>query len=176
MVLSRDALVSALFCETDRVQRMKTPLTLIHCGIDDWERWRAQLGQHVFDEAMREVARSIARLQRCYDSLGQVADAEFVLILPGCNSVDALSMAERLNTEVFGSPVAAGERRIQLAACFGIAASGCRSPLVVLRDADRALNRAWARGAGAIEGFTTESEHDPAAFLMPVLQDESLHG
>ena len=146
MVLSRDALVSALFCETDRAQPMKTPLALIHCGIDDWEHWRAQRGEAQFEAAIREVAQRIGRLLRCYDSLGRIADAELVLMLPGCNSVNAASMAERLNTEVFGSPVVACNRHAQLTVCFGVVASGGRSPQVVLRDADHALNRARARG------------------------------
>jgi two-component system cell cycle response regulator len=173
MLLSRDALVYALFCETDRAQRTKSPLALVHCGIDDWESCRTQLGETAFEAAMEEVAGCIGRLLRCYDSLGGVATGEFVLVLPGCDSVNAASMAERLKREVFGSAVAAGERRIQLAACFGVAASGGRSPFVVLRDADRAFRRARTRGAGAIECLATESEHDTARFLMPELRDES---
>lgn len=174
MLLSRDALVYALFCETDRAQRTKSPLALVHCGIDDWERWRTHLGENAFEAAVEEVAGRVGRLLRCYDSLGRVATGEFVLVLPGCDNVKAASMAERLIREVFGFPVA-GERRIQLAACFGIAASRRRSPFVVLRDADRAFHRARTRGAGAIECFATESEPDAAAFLMPVLRDESPH-
>lgn len=175
MLLSRDALVYALFCETDRAQRTKSPLALVHCGIDDWQSWRTQLGETAFEAAMVEVAGRIGRLLRCYDSLGGVAAGEFVLVLPGCDSVNAASMAERLNREVFGLPVVVGERRIELAASFGVAASGGRSPFVVLRDADRAFHRARMRGAGTVECFATESEANPAAFLNPVLQDESLH-
>ncbi len=33
MLLSRDELVSALFCETDRVQRLKMPLALMAVGL-----------------------------------------------------------------------------------------------------------------------------------------------
>jgi hypothetical protein len=35
MLLSRDDLVFALFCETDRAQRLKMPLALIHIGFSD---------------------------------------------------------------------------------------------------------------------------------------------
>jgi diguanylate cyclase (GGDEF)-like protein len=174
MLLSRDALVSALFCETDRAQRMKTPLAVIYCGIDDWVRWLSQLGEPGSDAAMHEIAGRITRLLRCYDSLGQIAGGEFALVLPGCNSFNAAKMSERMNIEVFRAPVVAGNEQVQLAGCFGVAGSGGRSPFVVLRDAERALKNARVRGAGSIERCATDAEPDPAMFLIPVIEDEAL--
>lgn len=170
MLLSRDELIATLFRETDREQRLKTPLAVIRCGIWNWEEWRSKIGPGVLQAAMREIARRIERLLRCYDSVGQEVAGQLVLILPGCNSLNALSMSERLKTEVFGKLVAVDEQRIQFTVCFGVVASGGRSPLVVLREAEQALILARRRGAGAVELATSNADPDPA-FLIPSIGD-----
>ncbi len=44
--ISRSALLSALFRETDRVQRMRMPLSLMLRMINDFGHWEARLGAH----------------------------------------------------------------------------------------------------------------------------------
>ena len=39
MLLDRDELITTLFRETDRAQRLKIGLVLVLCGIDGWEDW-----------------------------------------------------------------------------------------------------------------------------------------
>jgi len=175
MVLSRDELVAALFRETDRAQRMKTPLALILFGIEDWEKWRSKLDLHALDDAALEIVGRTTRFLRCYDSVGRYGDGEFVLVLPGCNSFNAVFMAQRLSLEVFGSPLMIGGEEIRLAASFGVSGSGGRSPLVVLRNGEQALKTARARGAGAVERCAYDAEPDPATFLIPVIEDSALH-
>ncbi|HEY2467887.1 MAG TPA: diguanylate cyclase [Terracidiphilus sp.] len=172
MLLNRDELIAILFRETDRAQRMKTPLAVIHCGVCDWEAWRGQEEEATLNGALRTIAERITQLLRCYDSVGQVAQGEMVLVLPGCNSCNASTMAERLNNEVFALPVKLERTQIQFHACFGVSASTGRSPFVVLRGAERALHLAKAQAAGSVYCSTAEAEPDPAEFLLPVLQDK----
>jgi len=47
--------------------------------------------------------------------------------------------------------------------------------VVVLKNAQRALDRARERGAGSIERSSYDAEPDPATLLMPVLEHEALH-
>ena len=164
MLLSRDELIAILFRETDRAQRMKTPLALIHCAILDWPNWRTELGEAALASALDELARRITRLLRCYDSAGQIADGELVLVLPGCNHRNAEAMANRLNAEAFALPSKIGARHVELNACFGIAASGGRSPFVVMADAERALRIAVAHGAGTVVCYA-DAEADPEGFF-----------
>jgi two-component system cell cycle response regulator len=172
MLLSRDDLVSALFCETERSQRMKMPLALIAIGLVDCERRQVERGKGIFEHAVCDIVERITRLLRCYDSVGRIADGEFVLVLPGCNLFDAKTLAERLRDEVFGTQVEAGGEKIQLNACYGVASSGGRSPLVVLLEMERALQRSRAAGPGTIQSFADEEKLDPATFLLPALKDE----
>ena len=174
MLLSRDELIASLFRETDRAQRMKTGLALILCGINDWESWRSRLGEHALQEAEREITTRIVRLLRCYDLAGRYGDGEFALVLPGCNSFKACSMAERLNF-VFTSELRVGDREICFTGCFGVAGSGGRSPVVVLRNAENALRNARLRGSGSVERSSYDVEPDPATLLAPIIADKTHH-
>jgi GGDEF domain-containing protein len=174
MLLGRDEIISTLFLETDRTQRMKTPLAVIHCGIHDWAEWGVALDQRTVESAISKIAELSMRLLRCYDSIGKIAEGELLFLLPGCNSFNAATMAERLNTEVFALPVELNHAQLPLTACFGVAASGGRSPYVVLRDAERALQVARNRGAGTVYPCPAMAESDSLDFLHLAMQDQSL--
>lgn len=169
MLLNRDELVDALFRETDRAQRMKTPLTVILCGIDGRDGLRSRLGGSVLETAEREIVRRIVQHLRCYDSIGRYGDGEFAVILPGCNSFSAVPMAERLGTEVFGPTIPTGSDELTISACTGVAGSGGRSPIVVLRNAEQALKSAREMGPGSVQRCSYDAEPDPATFLVSVV-------
>jgi two-component system, cell cycle response regulator len=174
MLLSRDELITALFEETDRAQRLKTGLAVILCGIDGGAELHSELDAHILPEVDQEIARRMVRALRCYDSLGRFADGEYCLVLPGCNSFNAVVMAERLGQALFSSPIHAGGESVSLRANFGIAGSGGRSPLVVLRNAENALRNARLRGPGSIERSCYDAEPDPTAFPIAMADDKSL--
>ena len=134
MLLGRNELISTLFRETDRAQRMKNPLLLVHCGITNWDDWRLTLGESAVEPAISKIAELSMRLLRCYDSSGEITEGELLLVLPGCNSFNAAALAERLNTEVFTLPVELDQAQLRFTACFGVAASAGRSPYIVLWD------------------------------------------
>ena len=50
-------------------------------------------------------------------------------------------LAERIRLEVFSAPFSWAGQPIRLSACFGIAASQGRSPIVVLREAAKLYSR-----------------------------------
>ena len=181
MLLSRDEVVSALFCETDRTLRMKVPLALIHFGLADGamghadgENRQGALEKVTNAKTAQSIVDLCARFLRCYDTVGRIAEGEFVLILPGCGLSGARKLAERLRDAMSESQFAEGGYR--MTACFGVVSSGGRSPLVVLREAEKALQQARAAGPGSIKGFVKEEELNAATFLFPVPLDESLHG
>ena len=157
------------------------PLALIHIGLAD----HVVLGDCVNRQSPQEKARyeetvpmieeRFTRILRCYDSVGQMADGEFVLILPGCNLSNANTMAERLRDEVFGSPFETCDQQIHLNACFGVVSGAGRSPFVVLREARKALQRAQAKALASIHCLGLADELDSGALPLPVVPDKSLH-
>ncbi|MGA7107866.1 MAG: diguanylate cyclase [Terracidiphilus sp.] len=171
---SRSNLLSLFFRETDRAQRMKTPLSLLLLAIDDFAHWNVRLGTPASNGLLRAVQDRTTRLLRSYDILGPAGTHEFLILLPGCTMANAMMLAERLRIDVFGAPVSIGQESIRLTACFGIASSQGRSPMVVLREAESAVQRARDAGPDAIECFANrfEEDPDPAAFLSSGFDDQ----
>jgi two-component system, cell cycle response regulator len=164
---NRSALLSTLFRETDRTQRLKSPLSLVLFEIDDLDHWRSRLGSKSSDGLLCAIVERSRRLLRSYDTFGRSGDREFLLILPGCSTVNANLLAERVRMDVFSQPIPAPGESFRLSACFGIASSQGRSPLVVLREAELALQRAQEDGPDSIQCFVDKPDlqMDPISFL-----------
>jgi diguanylate cyclase (GGDEF)-like protein len=175
-VYNREALLAMLFRETDRVQRQNSSLCLVLFDIDDFGHWNSRLGADACDELLCQVVRRTTRLLRSYDVLGRPGMDEFLVVLPGCSATNAMMLAERLRMDVFSSPFHVAGESIRLSACFGLASSIGRSPVVVLREGEQALERARAAGPESIEFFGDSVRPLPAAvtFLSPTSGDELL--
>jgi diguanylate cyclase (GGDEF)-like protein len=175
-VYNRETMLSMIFRETDRVQRMNSQLCMILLDIDDFGHWNARLGTDACDDLLCQIVARTARLLRSYDFLGRPGKDEFLIALPGCSSVNAVMLAERLRVDVFCSPFHVNGDTVRLSACFGIAASGGRSPVVVLREAEQALLVAKATGPESIQcaGDFPEPCAAPVAFLSSTSGDELL--
>ena len=158
-VSNRETVLTMLFSETDRVQRMSSALSLVALDIDDFGHWNSRLGNDACDDLLCQVAGRITRVLRSYDLLGRAGKDEFLIGLPGCSAVSATMFSERIRTGVFSTPFRVGGESVRLSACIGIASSRGRSPVVVLREAEQALQ--WARNAGP------ESIRSFGDFLQP---------
>lgn len=161
-IYNRETLLSMIFRETDRVQRMNTSLCLVLFDVDDFGHWNERLGAEACDDLLRQTAARTARLLRSYDLLGRAGKDEFLLGLPGCSPVNAVMLSERIRLEVFATPYRIDGRSIRLSACFGIAASHGRSPVVVLREAEQALVIAKDNGPESIQCFNASEFPEPA--------------
>jgi two-component system, cell cycle response regulator len=171
---NQPALVSMLFRETDRVQRMKTSLCLILFETQNSTQWHTRLGTIARDDLRLEMVGRVQRLLRSYDLFGRTGNEEFVLGLPGCSLVNAVMLAERIRLEVFSAPFSWAGQPIRVSACFGIAASLGRSPIVVLREAAKALQIAKAAGPDSIHCAGDSLMTEPAPFFSLGSEDNLL--
>jgi two-component system cell cycle response regulator len=175
-VYNRETLLAMLFRETDRVQRMNSSLCLVLFDIDDFGHWNSRLGVDACDEILCQVASRTGSLLRSYDLLGRPGMDEFLIGLPACSPTSAMILAERLRVDVFSVPLRVAGEAIRLSACFGIANSRGRSPVVVLREAEKALEWAKAAGPESIQcfGCPPQSTPAPVTFLSATSDDELL--
>jgi diguanylate cyclase (GGDEF)-like protein len=175
-VYNRETILSMLFRETDRVQRLKSSLCMILFDIDDFGHWNSRLGADACDDLLCQIVGRVTRFLRTYDLLGRPGLDEFLIALPGCSPSNAFMLAERLRLEVFAVPFHVVGESVRLSACFGIAASQGRSPTVVLREAEQALQTARNTGPESIDCFNggPQSAATPVAFLSPTSGDELL--
>ncbi len=175
-VYNRKTLLAMLFRETDRVQRSQSEMCLVLFDIDDFGHWNSRLGVDACDELLCQVASRTAAMLRSYDVLGRPGMDEFLIALPLCAPLNAMSLAERLHTAVFSTPFHVSGEVIRLSACFSIAVSQGRSPMVVLREAEKALEWAKAAGPESIQcfGSAPQSLSPPVRFLSATSGDELL--
>ena len=175
-VYNRETLLAMLFRETDRAQRMNSSMALVLFDIDDFGHWNSRLGVDACDELLCQVASRTGALLRSYDLLGRPGMDEFLAALPACSPASAMVLAERLRVEVFAKPFRAGSETVRLSACFGIAASRGRSPVVVLREAEKALEWAKVAGPESIQCFGSppQPEPSPVTFFSSDSGDELL--
>jgi two-component system cell cycle response regulator len=175
-VYNREAMLSLMFRETDRALRLKNSLCLILFDIDDFGHWNSRLGADACDELLCHVVTRTTRLLRSYDVLGRPGMDEFLVVLPGCVMNNAMMLAERLRMDVFATPFHVAGETIRLSACFGLASSNGRSPVVVLREAEKALQQARAAGPESIEFFADALRPlpEPVTFFSQTSGDELL--
>lgn len=174
-VYNREAMLAMLFRETDRVQRMKSNLSLVLFDLDDFGHWNSRLGVDACDELLCQVVLRTARILRSYDLLGRSGKDEFLVALPGCSVANAEMLAKRLRCEVFSTPFRIHDDSVRISACFGLASSQGRSPVVVLREAEQALAVARESGPESIQAFGAASPPPgPVALLSPASGDELL--
>ena len=139
-------LLAMLFRETDRVQRMNSAMSLVLFDIDDFGHWNSRLGVDACDELALPGGNphqpTAAQLRSARSPWhGRIPHRAARL-----RTANAMVLTERLRIEVFASPFHVAGESIRLSACFGIAVSHGRSPVVVLREAEKALG--WAKAAG----------------------------
>ncbi|MDE3200462.1 MAG: diguanylate cyclase [Acidobacteriota bacterium] len=173
-IYNRNSMLSALFRETDRVQRMKTALSLILFDLDDFGNLNAKLGCQTCDDVLCQIVGRAMRLLRSYDLFGRTGSDQFLLILPGCGTADAHMLCERIQTEVFGKPFTMNRESVSISACFGIAQSRGRSPIVVLRAAEEALADAKDAGYSIIKGADNRNIDNPTADFLSCGNSEEI--
>lgn len=175
-VYNRETVLAMLFRETDRVQRLGSALSLMVLDIDDFGHWNSRLGNALCDDLLCQVAGRITRLLRSYDLLGRAGKDEFLIALPGCSAGSAAMFSERIRVEVFSAPFRVGGESVRLSACIGIATSRGRSPVVVLREAEQALQFARNAGPESVECFGDypQPSEEPVTFHSLTSGDELL--
>lgn len=173
---NRSMLLSLLFRETDRAQRMNTSLCMILFDIDDFGHWNLRLGAEACDTLLAQAAGRASRLLRSYDLLGRMGNDEFLAALPGCSAVNAVLLAERIRSEVFSEPFQVADKAIRLSACFSVGSSQGRSPVVVLRELEEGLRAAKCIGPETIQRVAEwpKAQAEPVAFLSPTSGNDLL--
>jgi diguanylate cyclase (GGDEF)-like protein len=152
-LLNRDSILRLLFVETDRAQRLNTPLTLVLLDLDSFSRINADHGYQAGDRILQELARRFQRYLRSYDLIGRCGEDEFLIALPGCTSEEAYTLAQRVKRSILYRPFPVGDNMLTLTASAGISHSRGRSPLVVLREAEQALANAKLSGRNCERQF-----------------------
>jgi diguanylate cyclase (GGDEF)-like protein/PAS domain S-box-containing protein len=133
--------------------RMDGPLALLQIDLDHFKAVNDTYGHEAGDRVLREVASILERSVRRTDVVGRVGGDEFVVVLPGIESLDkAQDIAVNIITGI-GTPIVLGAgRSAEIGASIGIAhADDAReSASSPLRRADAAMYAAKQAGRGRV--------------------------
>ena len=171
---NREALLSLIFQETDRAQRMKSELCLMLLDLDDFSRINHDRGYQAGDRILAGLANRFRRQLRSYDLIGRCGEDEFLLALPGCSRESALALSARISETILGRPFAIDGEPLALSASFGISVSRGRSPVVVLREAEQALAEAKLAGRNCARCYTHPELPPPPTLLAEIAPSPAL--
>lgn len=171
----REAMLDLLFQETDRVQRLRTPLCLLQMDIDRFTDLNLRHGYAMVDKLLPMVTSRLRNQLRSYDMIGRVGEDEFLIALPGCIRVHAQEQAERLRMVLSRRAFTVDGTDLHITVSFGVAESLGRSPLIALREVERALASAKLQGRNKVcvyDAVGTPQTVMPEARRKPALNSQ----
>lgn len=153
-VMSRAAVLEILQTELTRAQRQGTTLGILMADLDHFKRVNDTYGHLAGDAVLREVATRMHSSVRPYDNVGRYGGEEFLIVLPGCDIVTAMSRAEGLRLAIGQQPIETSEGMIPVTLSVGVTVGGGPKSADLewlLRAADVALYQAKNGGRNQVE-------------------------
>jgi two-component system cell cycle response regulator len=153
-LLNRAAIQESFENELMRARREGTSLGVVMVDVDHFKSINDKYGHPAGDAVLRETARTMRGLIRTYDAAGRYGGEEFLIILPGCDEVTAVSHAERVRKALSRLVVTTEQGEIAFTASFGVAVAGRESTYdagELIQLADQALYCAKRQGRNRVE-------------------------
>ena len=134
-------------------QGLRHPIAVLQIDLDHFKGVNDTYGHEAGDRVLREVANILERAVRRSDVVGRVGGDEFVVVLPGIESIDkAQDIAVNIIAAVSVPVVIGAGRRAEIGASIGIAYAEWpgESAASLLRRADAAMYAAKQAGRGRV--------------------------
>lgn len=151
---NRRKLDEVMNVEWNRAARASQPLSLLVIDVDSFKAFNDRHGHHGGDEALRNVASTIAaNIRRPADFVARYGGEEFVVVLPETDLEGAKAVAEKIRAAVQALPLFATDTK-PLTVSIGIAMCNVQSQAVLddlFKAADLALYAAKNKGRNRVE-------------------------
>jgi two-component system cell cycle response regulator len=139
--------------EFDEAQRHLDPLACCIVAVDDFRRLVSDNGADAAAEVLDEISARVQRTIRATDIAAQFRTAEFGLLLPNTRPARALTLADRLVSEVALRPFEIADATIELTIAIGVGlfpSGRIRSHSELLDAASIAVARARVAGPNRV--------------------------
>jgi two-component system cell cycle response regulator len=153
-IWNRAAILDVLTAELARSKREGASLGVILVDLDHFKRVNDTYGHLMGDAVLCEAVRVLRQSTRPYDSVGRIGGEEFLIVLPGCNEINAVSHAERLRAAIAQSSIDSPLGPVQVTASMGVSVleKGLDTDAFgLVRAADESLYRAKESGRNRVE-------------------------
>lgn len=127
-------------------------ISLLLLDIDHFKQMNDTYGHPFGDQVLKRVAGAIQENVRSYDVVARYGGEEFAIILPGCNAITAMKVADEIRQAISRIDFKKGLNQIQVTVSGGIATfpSDARERAELLERADIALYHAKRNGRNQI--------------------------
>lgn len=151
--------------EWDRFQRYHRPLSVLMIDIDHFKRINDSYGHDVGDAALAHVAALCRDSRRSSDAVARIGGEEFAILMPETTAEQALTVGERLLTNIADSPCKSRDHEFRVTVSIGVAqaTAGMAGVHVLMKRADEALYRAKSLGRNRIEAAASAHETERLA-------------
>lgn len=119
-MLNRRSVLEALEQELARHRRTAEPLSLLALDLDHFKSVNDRFGHATGDAVLVATADCLARGVRAYDHVGRIGGEEFLIVLPGCSSSNALRVAERIRRAMHETAIDIPGGRLSVTTSIGV--------------------------------------------------------
>ncbi|HEY7387879.1 MAG TPA: diguanylate cyclase [Bryobacteraceae bacterium] len=158
-LFNRAAIMEILRQELARGAREYKPFSILMADLDHFKEVNDRYGHLSGDEVLCEAARRMKASIRCYDSIGRYGGEEFLVVLPGCDSVESWTLGERMRQAIAGEPFAVDRALYPISCSVGCATQPTGADYnadALIRLADCALYAAKHSGRNRTEAAHEE--------------------
>jgi diguanylate cyclase (GGDEF)-like protein len=143
--------------------RSVSPLAAVMLDLDHFKQINDVYGHEKGDEALAAVGAALRDTLRESDFVGRYGGEEFLLLLPDTDRAGATVVAETIRAAIEVVKVPGVERAVTASLGIAVTPDDAGDPSKLIRNADKALFTAKARGRNRVEGGTDHpNDHEPS--------------
>jgi diguanylate cyclase (GGDEF)-like protein len=140
--------------ELRSAERQGSSVGVVLVDVDHFKSINDRHGHLIGDRVLCEASKVMSNSIRPYDAVGRLGGEEFLVVLPGCDQVNAVSHAERLRLALSRITINAPSGPLQFTASFGVTVVGPETRTdaqTSIRTADSAMYAAKHAGRDRVE-------------------------
>ncbi|MDD2834111.1 MAG: GGDEF domain-containing protein [Methylotenera sp.] len=159
--LNRRGMDEAIIREFERADRHGTALSLAMLDIDHFKKINDTMGHATGDKALAHLAKVVKSILRSTDVLARYGGEEFVIMLPGSNQDDAVTVISGLQRELTKNFFLHNNERVLITFSAGVAERTTGEDInSILPRADAALYLAKQSGRNRVVGAENQEKHN----------------